>query len=164
VRAAAVLALTLPGPAFVYQGDEIGQRDGPPGSRYDRAGRDRHRHPLQWTADPRTGGFTEGEPWLEPVDPAQRNVAAQREDPASILALYRRLIALRSELGEGVELLDAPAGVVAFRRGERHLVAINTTTAPIAVPDLGRAVLESAPNALEGTTLASHGAAITLYR
>ena len=29
VRAAAVLMLTLPGPCFLYQGDEIGQRNGP---------------------------------------------------------------------------------------------------------------------------------------
>ena len=31
VRAAAMLLLTLPGMAFVYQGEEIGQGDGPPG-------------------------------------------------------------------------------------------------------------------------------------
>jgi len=38
LRAAAVLLLTLPGLAFVYQGEEIGQRDGPGGERvYDRA-------------------------------------------------------------------------------------------------------------------------------
>ena len=30
-RAAAMMLLTLPGPAFLYQGDEIGQGDGPPG-------------------------------------------------------------------------------------------------------------------------------------
>ena len=53
-RAAAMLLLTLPGPAFLYQGDEIGQGEGPPGERrFDRAGRDRHRHPMQWDASPR---------------------------------------------------------------------------------------------------------------
>jgi len=41
VRAAALLLLTLPGLAFIYQGDEIGQVDGPGSQRpYDRAGRD----------------------------------------------------------------------------------------------------------------------------
>jgi alpha-glucosidase len=46
-RAAAMLLLALPGPAFLYQGDEIGQGEGPPGeTRFDRAGRDRHRHPM----------------------------------------------------------------------------------------------------------------------
>ena len=80
-RAAALLLLTLPGPAFLYQGDEIGQRDGPPGeSGHDRAGRDRYRHPMQWDASP-SGGFTSGEPWLPLVDPADHNVADQRDDP-----------------------------------------------------------------------------------
>ena len=77
-RAAALLLLTLPGPAFLYQGDEIGQADGPPGeSAFDRAGRDRYRHPMQWDASP-GGGFTTGEPWLPAVDPQ----AAQRPGPA----------------------------------------------------------------------------------
>src|SRR5919206_2109167 len=72
-RAAALLLLTLPGPAFLYQGDEIGQGEGPPGeTRFDRAGRDRHRHPMQWDGSP-AGGFTTGEPWLPLVDPARRN-------------------------------------------------------------------------------------------
>ena len=95
-RAAAMLLLTLPGPAFLFQGDEIGQGEGAPGVRFDRAGRDRHRHPMQW--DARGGGFTTGEPWLPLVDPGARNVADQRDDPASMLTLVRELIALRREL------------------------------------------------------------------
>ncbi len=57
--------------------------------------RDNARTPVQWTAD---GGFTAGTPWI-PVDPstATINVAAQRDDPASVLAHYRRLVALRHE-------------------------------------------------------------------
>ena len=43
---------------------------------------------MQWDASP-GGGFTTGEPWLPLVDPAERNVAAQRGDPASLLSLYR---------------------------------------------------------------------------
>ena len=58
---AAMLLLTLPGAAFLYQGEEIGMVDGsgadPP---IDRAGRDPHRHPMQWEPEPR-GGFTEGD-------------------------------------------------------------------------------------------------------
>ena len=89
VRAAAVLLLTLPGAAFVYQGDEIGLPHGPGADPpYDRAGRDPLRHPMQWDASP-TGGFTTGEPWLPPIDPAERNVEAQRGDPGSLLELYR---------------------------------------------------------------------------
>ena len=98
VRAAAMLLLTLPGCAFVYQGEEIGMLDGPGGSPpRDRFGRDACRHPMQWSADP-GAGFSDGEPWLPIVDSARRNVEAQRDDPDSVLSLYRRLIAARREL------------------------------------------------------------------
>ncbi len=51
LRSAAVLLLTLPGCSFVYQGDELGLPNGPGADPpYDRAGRDRLRHPMQWDA------------------------------------------------------------------------------------------------------------------
>jgi alpha-glucosidase len=126
VRAAALLLLTLPGAAFVYQGDEIGLPNGPGSDPpYDRAGRDPLRHPMQWDASP-SGGFTTGAPWLPPIDPEQRNVEADRGEPGSLLELYRRLIALRRELGGDFRLLPAEPGVLAFERG-RHVIAINTT-------------------------------------
>ena len=87
VRAAAVLMLTLPGPCFVYQGDEIGQRNGPEASdSHDRAGRDPFRHPVQWEPEPLRAGFTTGEPWLAPVDArrAQRVGAARRPRVAAL--------------------------------------------------------------------------------
>jgi len=97
VRDAARLVCSLPGLVFIYQGDEIGMRDGPGADLpFDRAGRDPHRHPMQWNATS-TGGFTTGTPWLAPVDPAERNVAAQREDPDSLLSLYRDLLAWRRD-------------------------------------------------------------------
>jgi alpha-glucosidase len=131
VRAAAMLLLTLPGAAFVYQGDEIGLPNGPSHEpAYDRAGRDRLRHPMQW--DP-GGGFTTGDPWLPPIDPEERNVEAQRGDPGSLLELYRRLLAFRRELGEDFRLIDAEPGVVAYVRGS-HTVAINTTAEPRTAP------------------------------
>ena len=160
-RAAALMLLTLPGPAFVYQGDEIAQGDGPPGEvRFDRAGRDRFRHPMQWDGSPR-GGFSGGEPWLPAVDPAQRNVEDQRDDPSSMLSLVRELIALRRELGDGFELLDAADGLVAYRRGE-HTVAVNTTAESRPVPLRGDARLETASGALRDGALAPHAGAIAL--
>jgi alpha-glucosidase len=160
-RAAAMLLLTLPGPAFIYQGDEIGQGEGPPGeARFDRAGRDRHRHPMQWDASPQ-GGFTTGQPWLPLVDPAVRNVADQRDDPASMLTLVRELIALRRELGDGFELLDAADGVVAFRRGD-HTVAINTTAEPLPAGLSGSLRIQTQAGALEDGMLASHAGAIAV--
>jgi alpha-glucosidase len=98
VREAAELLLTLPGAAFIYEGDEIGLRNGPGHDPpYDRAGRDRFRHPMQWDASP-SGGFTTGDPWLSPIDPRERNVEAQHDDPDSLLNYYRRLI--RDRRGE----------------------------------------------------------------
>jgi alpha-glucosidase len=158
-RAAAMLLLTLPGTAFLYQGDEIGQGDGPPGeSRHDRAGRDRYRHPMQWDAS-RHGDFTTGEPWLPAVDPAEHNVEDQRDDPGSTLSLVRELLTLRRELGDGFELLDAPDGVVAYRRGH-HVVAVNTTPQPERVPMRGEPRLATVQGALQGDTLLGHSGAV----
>ena len=154
VRAAAVLLLTLPGAAFVYQGDEIGLPNGPGADPpYDRAGRDPLRHPMQWDASP-AGGFTTGDPWLPPIDPAERNVEAQRGDPGSLLELYRTLIALRRGLGDGFRLVDAEPGVVAFERGG-HTVAVNTTAEPRLAP-AGELVLATH----EGEGLPPHAALI----
>jgi alpha-glucosidase len=121
---AAMLLLTLPGTAFVYQGDEIGLADGPGHDPpYDRAGRDCARHPMQWEPAP-DGGFGPNA-WLAPVDPLERNVADQKNDPASLLHLYRRLIALRRELGDGIRFRDSPPGTLVYERGDAHVIALN---------------------------------------
>jgi alpha-glucosidase len=139
LRAAAVLLLTLPGVAFVYQGDEIGLGNGPGVEPpLDRAGRDRLRHPMQWDAGP-MAGFTTATPWLSLIDPERRNVEDQLGDRGSLLELYRRLLELRRGLGGAFRLLDAEPGVVAFERGG-HTVAVNTSaeqrTAPAGEPVL----------------------------
>jgi alpha-glucosidase len=160
-RSAALMLLTLPGPAFLYQGDEIGLGDAPAGEPgLDRFGRDRYRHPMQWDASP-TGGFTDGEPWLPAVDPEATNVEAQREDPRSTLSLVRDLLTLRRLLGDGLELLDSEPGVLAYRRGD-HAIAVNTTAESRPVPLGGDIVLETAPGALRGRVLAPHAGAITM--
>jgi glycosidase len=128
VRDAAKLLLTLPGPAFLYQGDEIGIPNGPGREPpYDRAGRDRLRHPMQWDATP-NGGFSSGEPWLRPIDPGERNVAGQREDPNSLLHEYRRLIAAKKALGP-FRLLAPEPDAVAYERGGATIV-VNTARKP----------------------------------
>ncbi len=106
-RAAALLALTLPGPVFVYQGDEIGMADGPGGDPpHDRAGRDRHRHPMRWDDDAPHGGFTAAgaQPWLPAIAVTGGGVAQQSGDPGSVLSLYRDLIAARRALGAGARV------------------------------------------------------------
>jgi alpha-glucosidase len=138
-RAALVLLLTLRGTPLLYYGDEIGMREfeiprerlrDPVGIRHwpDDKGRDRSRTPMQWTS---SGGFTTDgvEPWLPMGDAGARNVEDQRTDPGSMLHLCRDLIALRKahrDLGTGTyEALDTPAGVWAWRRGGRTVVALN---------------------------------------
>jgi alpha-glucosidase len=156
-----MLLLTLPGPAFLYQGDEIGLGDGSGGEReFDRAGRDRYRHPMQWDSSA-AGGFTTGEAWLAPVDPERTNVEAQREDPRSMLSLMRDLLTLRRLLGEGLELLDAAPGVLAYRRGE-HAIAINTTADERPAPLAGELVLETEPGAWSSGRLAPHSATVAM--
>jgi alpha-glucosidase len=157
-RAAAVLLLTLPGVAFVYQGDEIALGEGPGADPpFDRAGRDSHRHPMQWDASP-TGGFSTGDPWLPPVDPAERNVADQSADPESMLGLCKRLIELRRELGGDLRMLDTAEGVLAYRRGD-HVVAINTRAQrrPFST---GRPLLETHAGACSEGQLAAHAGVV----
>ena len=133
LRAAAVLLLTLPGTAFVYQGDEIGLANGPGHDPpFDRAGRDAMRHPMQWERGA-GAAFTSGRPWLPLVDADDRNVADERDDPESLLSLYRQLIELRRGLAGEFRLLDGEPGVVAYARGE-HTIAVNTTAEPHAAP------------------------------
>ena len=159
LRAAAMLLLTLRGAAFIYQGDEIGLANGPEADPpYDRAGRDPMRHPMQWDATP-TGGFTSGEPWLPPVDPAERNVEAQLADPGSLLHLYRLLIEARQLLGDGFGLLGGFEGIVAFERGE-FVVAMNATGGAQPAPVTGEPELTTHPDPLADGRIAPHAGAI----
>jgi len=159
----ATLLLTLRGTPFVFQGDELGMRNYPFESldeqedamivgrvteaieRGDVASfeavkelvrersRDNARTPMQWDASERAG-FTTGDPWL-PVNPDYEtvNAAAQRADPESVLAFYRRLIRLRDETpalvyGDYELLLPDHESVFAYRRvldGEELLVVLN---------------------------------------
>jgi glycosidase len=154
LRAAAVLLLTLPGVAFLYQGDELGLANGPGAdTTYDRAGRDPLRHPMQWDAS-QTGGFTTGRPWLPPIDPGERNVEAQRGEAGSLLELYRRLLELRPALDGRFKLVESEPGVVAFERG-RHRVLVNTTSEPRSLP-AGEVVLATH----EGAGLPAHAATV----
>lgn len=146
-RVAAMLLLTLRGTPTLYYGDELGMRDVPirpelAQDPYGRevpglgVGRDPGRTPMQWSAEPNAGFCPpDARPWL-PVgkDFAQINVAAQRRDPRSMLALYRRLLGLRRRceaLTAGrYRTVEAGRHVLAYLRespGEQLLVALNLT-------------------------------------
>jgi alpha-glucosidase len=135
-RAAAVLLLTLRGTPFLYAGEELGLEDAeiPPERVLDPGGRDGCRAPIPWDAAP-GHGWAGREPWLPWTrDPALRNAAALRADPASILHLYRALLEARREspalrLGS-FSWLPTPDGVLAWERrcgGDRRVVVVNFT-------------------------------------
>jgi alpha-glucosidase len=151
-RLAVMLLLSLPGCVFVYQGDEIGLGDGPGAQPpLDRIGRDAHRHPMQWDRSG-TGGFTNGSPWLTPVDPATRNVADQRCHADSTLSFYKRMIALRRVLSGPVRFVDAPEDVLAFDRGA-HRVVLNFSDRESVLPWQGRPVAVTRRCETEGDVL-----------
>ncbi len=99
VKAAMVFLFTMPGVPFVYYGDEIGMDyiEGLPSKEggYIRTGA---RTPMQWN-DKKNHGFSESnEPYL-PTDnrSGAPTVAAQIDDPDSVLSLVKQLINLHKE-------------------------------------------------------------------
>jgi alpha-glucosidase len=145
-RVAMLLLLTLRGAPTLYYGEEIGMvnveipaariRD-PWGMAEPAQGRDPERTPMQWDTSPNGGFCPPGvEPWLPLApDAGAVNVAAQRNDPGSMLSLTRRLLTIRREhpaFADGdLELIDdTPEGTLAFRRradGQCVVVGLNLT-------------------------------------
>jgi alpha-glucosidase len=141
-RAAALLLLTLPGAAVVYQGDELGLEDGREGAAPgDRAGRDPYRTPIPWEPGPGRG-FTSGRPWLPLPDGTVASVAEQESDPTSMLHFYRELVRLRSRLGHEFAFLRSEPGVLAYRRGPL-VVSVNLTPSPKIAPNGGTVTMST---------------------
>jgi alpha-glucosidase len=138
--------MLLRGTPIMYYGEEIGMENNDPKRKEDvqdpqgrrgwpkEIGRDGERTPMQWS-DSLNAGFSTGKPWL-PVAPnyTTHNVATETSDPASILNLYRKIIAMRGSepaLREGkyVELNGGDPNVLAFARqdisGQTIVVALN---------------------------------------
>ena len=142
-RIAAMLLLTLRGTPTLYYGDELGLSDvaiSPAEIQDPRElrepglalGRDPVRTPMPWDGS-RNAGFTTAKPWLPlNADWLIRNVAQMAQEPHSILALYRQLLAARRTypalaIGE-FALLDAAGDVLTYERrsgAERLIVALN---------------------------------------
>lgn len=164
-RAAALLSLSLPGAAYVYQGEELGLyevedipyalRQDPMWERSGRIdpGRDGCRVPLPWGGDEPPFEFSpEGAaaPWLpQPADWKDRTASAQTGDSASMLELYRAAIQARKAdpaLGDGeLTWLPAPDGVLAFSRGGGFACLVNLSAEAVPMPAQGELVLASGP-------------------
>jgi alpha-glucosidase len=163
-RVAAMMQLTLRGTPILYYGEEIGMHnvDIPDDKMRDQLarrlpgkgrGRDYQRTPMQWSAQT-NAGFSTAEPWLPVADDFTTvNVQRQREEPRSILNLYRELLALRKScraLGIGrylPNILDERVLVYAREaEGERVLVALNFAEEEVEIAprnSVGRVLLSS---------------------
>ncbi|WP_374976772.1 glycoside hydrolase family 13 protein [Microbacterium trichothecenolyticum] len=159
-RAAALLMLSLPGCAYLYQGEELGLPeviDIPDDAREDptwrrtggeRLGRDGCRVPLPWTAaDPAFGFSSTGAAWLpQPAEWRELARDLQRAESTSTLRLYQEALRLRrahSLAGGELTWLDVGDAVLAFRVGEVR-VFVNFGQAASDLPP-GRVALSSAP-------------------
>lgn len=157
-KALAMMYLLLRGTPFIYQGQELGATNYPfqtisevdakdTLSFYHRLlaenkseaealqlatswSRDHARTPMQWD-DSKNAGFTTGTPWLK-VNPnyVKINVAAEKEDPDSVLNFYRQLIQIRRQeetFATGTfELLaqNDPDIFAYLRKGEKQFLII----------------------------------------
>ncbi|MFC7494101.1 MULTISPECIES: glycoside hydrolase family 13 protein [unclassified Nocardioides] len=172
-RAAALLAMALPGAFYLYQGEELGlpEADIPPDRVEDPMharsggvdpGRDGCRVPFPWSGTEPPYGFSPRlvGTWLpQPAGWGNRTAAAQAGDLGSMLALYRAALRLRRdrpELGSGdgggrFAWLDLGPDVIAFGRGERFVSVTAFSGGPVDLPRHAQVLLSSAP--LEGGRL-----------
>ena len=141
-RVANMLLLTLRGTPTCYYGDELAMVDVeiPPELVHDPAelgkpglgfGRDPERTPMQWDGSA-NAGFTTSRPWLPPApDYALYNVETERDDPNSMLTLFRQLLALRQSspalsVGDYIDIPSGAPDVFAFMRqhGEEQMLVV----------------------------------------
>jgi alpha-glucosidase len=162
-RMVMLLFVSLRGNVILWQGEELGltQVDIPFEKLQDpeaianwplTLSRDGTRTPMPWTAHAENCGFSNAEPWL-PLGPDHRAMAVDIEDadPASMLALTRKLIAFRNSneamLVGDLRIIEAKSDLLVFERrsATQHLIcAFNMGNATIewqpAQPDRWRIV------------------------
>jgi alpha-glucosidase len=154
------LLLCLRGNVFLYQGEELGLsqaqipfeklRDPEAIANWPLTqGRDGARTPMPWSDRQPHGGFSTAEPWLPlPPEHLTHAVSVQDADSDSILALSRRLVALRRQtpalrVGDFLPLaLKTP--LLGFERlmGEQRVRCVfNLGDRPLPIPRAGGHVL-----------------------
>ncbi|MEL7117699.1 MAG: alpha-amylase family glycosyl hydrolase, partial [Pseudomonadota bacterium] len=148
-RLHAALLMSLRGSVCLYQGEELGLTEAyvafedlqdPYGIRFwpKFKGRDGCRTPMVWRQDNQNGGFSEAKPWLPvAMEHLQSAAESQAQDPSSMLAFYRKMLAFRAtcpELAKGtVEIIEATEGVISFTRTlgtSRVFCAFNLSDVP----------------------------------
>lgn len=165
-RAATALMLSLPGSAYLYQGEELGLPEAidlPDSARQDptwfrtngeRYGRDGCRVPIPWESGAPSFGFGPGaDSWL-PQPASWSTYARDRQEgvAGSTLTMYEDALAARhaNDLAFGaLDWLSLGDGVLAFRNGNVTVIA-NIGSGPIPLP-AGDVLLTSGP--LDGDTI-----------
>jgi alpha-glucosidase len=170
--------LTLRGTPIMYYGEELGMQNDDPERKEDvkdpmgitgwptEKGRDGERTPMQWDGSA-NAGFSRATPWL-PVPPSSKtyNVAAELNDPNSILQFYKHLLALRHHerallFGDYVALDPDNPDVLSYLRryqNEAVLVVLNMSATPQQVSfDLSAAGFPAA----KATTLLTTSTLVT---
>ena len=119
-------------------------------------GRDNARTPMQWDAS-ENGGFTSGTPWLQ-VNKNYKtiNAAAQVNDPDSVFAYYKKLIALRHTnevMVDGVYevLIPDHQQIYAYTRtlGDKQLLVLcNDSDTNVVIPAEIQEKIHAAKNIL----------------
>jgi glycosidase len=122
---------------------------------------------MQWTAG---GGFSSSIPWNTYYDDvAERNVAAQDEDPDSLLNHYRTLIRLRNEhealrIGDWRPVESGNLAVHAFLRStenENILALLNLSGKPVSATDYSLSLADGPLSlSMQPTLLLGHEAAV----
>ena len=169
--AAALLMLGLPGTTFLYMGEELGLEEAvvPDDRREDPVffrtrgaakGRDGCRVPIPWEPEPPGFGFS-ADPWLPfPEEWGERSVERLRDDPESILHLYRKVIAIRKDLsslnGTDFHWIEAGVNCVGFERRSadgRSLIFCNFSSKPRRISIPGSLIVASDDATHDGKTL-----------
>ncbi|HYS46540.1 MAG TPA: alpha-amylase family glycosyl hydrolase [Rhizomicrobium sp.] len=139
------LLCALRGTMLLYQGEELGlpevtlrrdQLKDPVGDLYYPLfkGRDGCRTPMPWDAHLPNLGFSSATPWL-PLGPEHRALAVseQEKEAASTLNLFRAMMRQRTAALRtgGLDLLEAPLPLIAFRRGKDTVCLFNLGPEPM---------------------------------